>query len=99
MRCSQCGHITDAERYTCPSCGQGLSPGSDRPPSAVEFPKVSEPIGPLADLDLDQTHAMTTTAPPKQPLTEPIAKVITKRGSIEFAALSGCGCAGADRRS
>ena len=74
MRCSQCGHITDAERYTCQSCGQDLSPGSDRPPSALEFPKVSEPIGPLADLDLDQTHTTTTTAPSKQPLTEPIVK-------------------------
>lgn len=73
MRCSQCGHITDAERYTCQSCGQDLSPGSDRPPSPLEFPKVFEPIGPLADLDLDQTHT-TTIASSKQPLTEPIAK-------------------------
>lgn len=60
MRCPRCHHITNVGRHRCPSCGQDLSPASELPPSVLDLPNRSEPLGPLADLELD--HARKTPA-------------------------------------
>ena len=73
MRCPWCHHITNRERHTCPSCGQDLSLVSELPPSALDLPNRSEPLGPLADLELDHAHATAAAAATPPPLAEPIA--------------------------